>query len=199
MNLRSSLFLIFLFSVPCLAQNVGSQPITVTPQAVEKISTDLVRVSKSLDDFNARLETLLQAIGKYNGVQLSENQQRLIFTYEVLNQTDQLAATLRKSIVETGEREANMRKRLKQIEFDLRQENMEKALAHYGTTKLDEARQHTREALGEERSVIVNTLNEIADGRNKLANDLRSAENLALEIRTTLFRQLRDELNKHKN
>jgi chromosome segregation ATPase len=179
-----------------LAQSVQNPVLTVTPQTVEKISTDLNRVSKSLDDFNARFEMLLQSINKFNGVQLNENQQRLLFAYEVLNNTDQLAATLRKSIIDTGEREAAMRRRLKKVEFDLRENNMEKALAHLGTTKLDEERQQTRESLNEERSTIVDALNQIAEGKSRLASDLRTAENFAQDLRQTLFRQLREELDK---
>lgn len=51
----------------------------------------------------------MESLYKYTGIQLSEKQQKLFFGDEILNQTEQLAATLRKSLIETGEREATIK------------------------------------------------------------------------------------------
>ena len=105
-----------------------------TQQTLDDISTQLMQLTKSLQTFNQRLNDFLDNINKYKGVQLTEKQQKLLFGYEILNQTEQLAATLRKSLIETGEREATIKRRIGQIQLDLRPENIERSIQFQGTT-----------------------------------------------------------------
>src|SRR6187402_2401799 len=112
---------VLLFSIYTFAQNT---PIVVkndekTQQTLEDISNELTQLTKSLQTFNQRLNEFLESVNKYKGIQLSEKQQKLLFGYEILNQTEQLAATLRKSLIETGEKEATIKRRIGQVQFDL--------------------------------------------------------------------------------
>src|SRR5688572_2609437 len=111
--------LVLIFSAYSFAQTT---PIVVkndkkTQQTLEDISTELSQLTKSLQTFNQRLNEFLESVNKYKGIQLSEKQQKLLFGYEILNQTEQLAATLRKSLIETGEREATIKRRIGQVQF----------------------------------------------------------------------------------
>lgn len=81
--------------------------------------------------------------------------------YEILNQTEQLSATLRKSLIETGERVETIRRRLGQIQFDLRPDNIEKIIQLQGTTKTEELRENRRLILEDERNTLQNLLFEI--------------------------------------
>ena len=141
---------VMILSIGAFAQTA---PIVVkndekTERTLDNISTELTQLTKSLQTFNQRLNDFLESVNKYKGVQLSEKQQKLLFGYEILNQTEQLAATLRKSLIETGEREATIRRRIGQLDFDLRPENIDRSIQIQGTTKAEEAREKRSASAG---------------------------------------------------
>ncbi len=166
-----------------------------TQQSLETITTELEKISKSLLIFNQRLNEFLENLNKYKGIQLSERQQKLLFGYEVLNQTEQLASTLRKSLIETGEREATIRRRIIQIEFDLRPENIDRSIQLQGTTKTEELRSVRRLALETERNVLKNTLVEVENSRAQITENLRQTEQFAQGFRRNLLNQVRQEIS----
>ncbi len=176
-----------------------SSPVVVgngekTQQTLENISAELAVLTKNLQTFNQRLNDFLGSVNKYKGVQLSETQQRLLFGYEVLNQTEQLAATLRKSLIETGEREATIKRRIGQIQIDLRPENIDRSLQLQGTTKTDELRENRRRALENERDTLQTLLFEVEASRRQIAENLREAEAFAQSFRKSLFAQIRNSM-----
>src|SRR5215203_3453777 len=163
-----------------------------TQQTLEDISNELTKLTKSLQTFNQRLNDFLDSVSKYKGIQLSEKQQKLLFGYEILNQTEQLAATLRKSLIETGEREATIKRRIGQIDFDLRPENIERSVQIQGTTKAEEARESRRRTLENERNTLQSLLFEIENSRSQISENLREAELFAQSFRKSLFAQIRN-------
>lgn len=193
-NLLFLFTLVLLFSTYSFSQTA---PIIVrndekTQQTLEDISTGLTQVTKSLQTFNQRLNDFLESVNKYKGVQLTEKQQKLLFGYEILNQTEQLAATLRKSLIETGEREATIKRRIGQIDFDLRPENIERSVQIQGTTKAEEQRETRRRTLENERNTLQALLYEIQTSRAQTSENLREAESFALSFRKSLFAQIRN-------
>jgi hypothetical protein len=164
-------------------------------ETLEQIRLDLKQIAKSLDTFNARLNQFMDGLNKYKGVQLSEQQQKLIFGYEVLNQTEQLAATLRKSLIETAEKEAALKRRLGLVETELRPENIERSIQLRGTTRAEEARDVRRKAFEDERNSLQSALAEIVQSRLQLTEDLRQTETFAQSFRKNLFSQIRNELS----
>ena len=163
-----------------------------TQQTLEDISTQLTQLTKSLQTFNQRLNDFLDNVNKFKGVQLSEKQQKLLFGYEILNQTEQLAATLRKSLIENGEREATIKRRLGQIQFDLRPENIDRSIQFQGTTKAEEARELRRRTLENERNTLQTLLFEVETSRAQISENLREAELFAQSFRKSLFAQIRN-------
>jgi hypothetical protein len=163
-----------------------------TEQTLENISDELTQLTKALQTFNQRLNEFLESVSKYKGIQVSEKQQKLLFGYEILNQTEQLAATLRKSLVETGEREATVKRRIGQIDFDMRPENIDRSIQILGTTKAEEARESRRRTLENERNTLQNLLYEIQTSRSQISENLREAELFAQSFRKSLFAQIRN-------
>jgi len=186
--------LVLFFSTYAFAQTA---PIVVkndekTQQTLEDISTELTQLTKSLQVFNQRLNDFLESVNKYKGIQLSEKQQKLLFGYEILNQTEQLAATLRKSLIETGERKATIERRIGQVQFDLRPENIERTVQLQGTTKAEEAREIRRRTLENERNTLQNLLFEIETSRAQISENLQQTELFAQSFRKSLFAQIRN-------
>ena len=196
MKIKLYLFclLVLFLSIKSFSQTV---PIVVkndekTQQSLDDISNQLSQLTKSLQTFNQRLNDFLESVNKYKGVQLTEKQQKLLFGYEILNQTEQLAATLRKSLIETGEREATMKRRIGQIQFDLRPENIDRSIQFQGTTKAEEARESRRRTLQTELSTLQTLVLEVETTRAQIAENLREAELFAQSFRKSLFTQIRN-------
>lgn len=190
--LCAALFLFFSTSAFSQTNPIVVREDEKTQQVLENISAELAQFTKSLQTFNQRLNDFLESVNKYKGIQLSEKQQRLLFGYEILNQTEQLAATLRKSLVETGEREAAIKRRLGQIQFDLRPENIDRSLQLQGTTRADELRENRRKILENERNTLQSLLFEVEASRNQIAENLREAESFAQSFRKSLFSKIRN-------
>jgi hypothetical protein len=193
-NLLCAFFGLVFLSNYCLAQTV---PVAVknddkTQQTLEDISNELKFLSKSLQTFNQRLNEFLESVNKYKGVQLSEKQQKLLFGYEILNQTEQLAATLRKSLIETGEREASIKRRIGQIQTELRPENLDRSIQLQGTVKAEELRDSRRRNLENERNNLQALLFEIEASNRQISENLREAELFAQSFRKSLFAQIRN-------
>lgn len=195
------LFFVFIliFSAIVTAQNFPAKQASEPPtlETIEKLTKEVSDISKSLATFNERLSLFLESLNKYKGIQLSERQQRLLFGYEILNQTEQLAATLRKSLIETGEREAVIKRRVAQLDVDLRPENVERGIQFKGTTQTEEARDGRRRTLAEERNTLQTLLNEISTSRARLAEELRTTENFAESYKRGLFNQIREEMKNY--
>jgi len=185
------------FCIPSSGQNpppstAGFEP--PSQQSIEKISVTLTKISQSLQTFNNRLDEFLQSLNKYKGVQLSEQQQKLLFGYEVLNQTEQLCATLRKSLMDAGEKEASLKRRLRQNELELSVENINKSVALLGTTHADEARENRKRSLEDEKETLQRMLTEVEAARIRITEDLRAAEYFARSFKGSLFAQIKNEL-----
>lgn len=192
----TTIFLL-LFSIISNAQNVSQTPNSNQPptqESIELLTVEVKNISKSLDTFNERLNTFLESLNKYKGIQISERQQKLLFGYEVLNQTEQLAATLRKSLIETGEKEATLKRKIAQIDSELRPENVDRGIQLKGTTQAEENRESRRRVLLEERNALQNVLSEAIQSRIQIAENLRQTELFADSFRRSLFNQIRSEM-----
>jgi hypothetical protein len=189
---------LMIFSQTAAAQNAPTETTADLSRGIriEELTVELKSISKALTTFNGRLNEFLDSLNKYKGIQISEHQQRLLFGYEILNQTEQLAATLRKSLIETGEKEATLRRRIGQLEIDLRPENIERSISTRGTTKAEEARDGRRRMLEDERNALQNVLTEIVKSRAQLTQDLRQTELFAENYRRSLMSLISNELSK---
>ena len=166
-----------------------------TQESIQRLTKEVKTISKSLNTFNERLSTFLESLNKYKGIQLSERQQKLLFGYEVLNQTEQLAATLRKSLIETGEKEATVKRRVAQIDAGLRPENIERSVQFKGTTQTEEVRESNRKILLDERGTLQSVLTEIIQSRLQLIENLRQTEQFIESFRRGFFAQIKDEMS----
>lgn len=191
MKIKNLLALVIILFFTQIAVSQIVPPGERTQQTLEKISEDLTQLTKALQTFNLRLNEFLENTNKFKGVQLSERQQKLLFGYEILNQTEQLAATLRKSLIETSEREATIKRRIGQIQFDLRPENIERGVQFQGTVKTEEAREHRRRTLENERNTLQNVLDEIETSKAQITENLKQTEAFAQSFRKNLFAQIR--------
>lgn len=88
----------------------------------------------------------------------------------------QTAQDLRTQLFEVQAKEAALQARARQLDEDLKPENIERSLAGVGSTKPEELREFRRRQLTIERDSVLAQLNVLATSRERLESALRVAE-----------------------
>lgn len=93
----------------------------------------------------------------------------------------QSVETLRLQLLEVESKQANLEARAKQLDEDLKPENIERSLAGIGSTKPEELREYRRRQLSIERESVRKQLSLLANSRERLENTIRTAEGVAYQ------------------
>lgn len=93
----------------------------------------------------------------------------------------QRAEELRSQLLETQAKETELETKLRQLEEDLKPENIERSLAGVGSTKPEQLREQRRRQLTIERDGVRAQLRLLATSRERLESAIRSAEGLAYQ------------------
>ncbi|HEY5883376.1 MAG TPA: hypothetical protein VIT88_01745, partial [Pyrinomonadaceae bacterium] len=88
---------------------------------------------------------------------------------------------LRSQLVETQTREAELETRLRQLDEDIKPENIERSLAGIGSTKPEQLREQRRRQLTIERDGVRAQLKLLATNRERLEAAIRAAEGVAYQ------------------
>ena len=88
---------------------------------------------------------------------------------------------LRNQLAETQAHETELEARLRQLNEDIKPENIERSLAGVGSTRPEELREQRRRQLTIERDVVSAQLKLLAASRERLENSIRAAEGLAYQ------------------
>lgn len=96
-----------------------------------------------------------------------------------------LVETLRLQLLDVESREAELQSRAKQLDEDLKPENIERALAGIGSTKPEELREFRRRQLSIERDGVRAQLKLLATSRERLESVIRTAESQAYQRSAT--------------
>jgi hypothetical protein len=107
------------------------------------------------------------------------------FTFDVAgqhtNSAEQSAVSLREQLAEIQAREAALEERARQLDENLKPENIERSLAGVGSTKPEELRELRRRQLSIERESVRAQLKTVATSRERLESAIRNAETLAYQ------------------
>ncbi len=88
---------------------------------------------------------------------------------------------LRSQLLETQAKESDLEARLRQLDEDIKPENIERSLAGVGSTKPEQLREQRRRQLTIERDGVRAQLKLLATNRERLESAIRSAEGLAYQ------------------
>lgn len=97
------------------------------------------------------------------------------------NSAAQSLVELRARLAELENKEKELNARARQLDEDLKPENIERSLAGIGSTKPEELREHRRRQLTIERDGVRAQLNLLATSRERLQAALRTAEGTAYQ------------------
>ncbi len=191
MKSATPLFLLVLFfaSFTVSAQTDNSR----TTYAVENISTEISKISKSLDDLNKKLGTFSETFTSNQGLRLTEKQQRLLFAFEMLNRAETRLSTLQLLKVQLADREATTKRKIAQIEDNLRSENIDRTLN--GTFDAETVRNARRRTLQNERNDLANLLNEIQNSISDADSEIFQTQLFLRRIRQQIFPGIEKELS----
>jgi hypothetical protein len=90
--------------------------------------------------------------------------------------TAQAVENLRAQLGQVQDREAEVKIRLEQLDFDLKPENIERHFNGYGSTRPEELRESRRRQLQTEKDRLVAQLEQLASSRNRLESAITSAQ-----------------------
>jgi uncharacterized protein YlxW (UPF0749 family) len=91
----------------------------------------------------------------------------------------QTVETLRAQLLDVQTKEAELQTRARQLDEDLKPENIERSLAGYGSTRPEELREYRRRQLTIERDGVRSQLKLLAASRERLESLIRTAETRA--------------------
>jgi uncharacterized protein YlxW (UPF0749 family) len=90
--------------------------------------------------------------------------------------TQNAAEQLRSQLSDVQAKEAELQARERQLDEDLRPENIERSLAGVGTTRPEELREQRRRQLSSEKTKIRNQLDQLAQSRTRLETAIATAD-----------------------
>jgi hypothetical protein len=88
----------------------------------------------------------------------------------------QRAHELRMQLMDVQNREAELKARLEQLEFDLKPENIERHFSAVGSTRPEEQREARRRQLQTEKDLTVNQLEQLSVSRSRLETAIGEAD-----------------------
>jgi len=105
-----------------------------------------------------------------------QEQQRALLEMERLSRAEQRAENLRAQLRDVEAKEADLQSRLEQVEFALLPENIERAMASFGSTRPEEAREYRRKQLVSEQGRLTSQLRRMATSRVRLEAAIANAD-----------------------
>lgn len=88
---------------------------------------------------------------------------------------------LRSQLAETQAKEAELEAKLRQLDENIKPENIERSLAGVGSTKPEDLREQRRRQLSIERDGVRAQLRLLANSRERLESSIRAAEGMAYQ------------------
>jgi len=173
-------------------QNVNSNQ---TQNPLENIAQEIVRIGKSVETLNKRLESFSQTFSSNQGLRLTDRQQKLLVAFEFLNRAEQRLSILQKSKIELTEKQSSARVALAGIDEKLIPETIDREIAVRGSTNAEQIREVRRQVLYKEKAELNNLLVEIQRTLYEINNEIRQTDNFLKNIRQRLFPELEREIS----
>lgn len=176
-------------------RKVETQDLPPNSNPIENISSEISKISKSVQTLNKRLKELFDQSAARSGSQYNEKQQKLLIAFEILNKAEQRLAVLQRFQIELAEKESSVRSRISQIEQESRPESIDRSVAFVGTTKTEEMRDNRRRTFEAERGNLTNLLSQIRGNLTQTSSELKQAEIFVINLRKKILPQIEQEIS----
>lgn len=186
---------IFAFSVNIYCQQPQPTPIRLaTDEAVDNISKNMDRLTKSVEALNRGLKGFLESYTSSQGFRLTPKQQTLLMAFEILNRAEQRLVNLQKMRLDISERQSPMRLQLGKIEDDLLPQSIDRYVATRGTTDAQELRDIRRRTLEKEKLEVSRLLSTMDSDMFKIETEITYTQSFIKGIRERIFPEMEKEL-----
>ncbi len=204
--MKNALFLILfcsLFYINSLGQKPSSPSRATVPlhpaESLDFISQDLEKIAKSVEQLNKDIVKTYVNLLNNQGLVLTENQQKILVSFEILIRAERRLATLQKTKIELAEKLASVKAKIGELNSALRRENIDRSVALRGTTNAEELRSERRRTLNSQKSGLDNLINEIQTAQAQTDTELLETNQLVQLLRKDLFPAIYRELPKLKD
>ena len=166
-----------------------------TDESVEKISNELLNISKSLQSLNLKLEKFAETFSSNQGLKLSERQQQILAAFEFLNRAEERLLTLQKLRIELSEKQVSIRVNIAEIEDNLRRESIDRSIAFRGSIDAEELRENRRRTLTKQMNELNAVLSEIQPSLFSTNGEISETERFLENIRRRIFPAIAREIS----
>ena len=146
--------------------------------------------SESSNAYITDLENRIRSLESDKKKDSDAKQKRLLLNLDILTRAEQRSETLRKQTYDLLEKESDIRAKMDRIEYELRPESIDKAVAFAGTLRPEELRANRRKSLESEKSNLQSLLTEIQKTRSNLELTLERSDILVEKLRTKLEKEI---------
>lgn len=141
-----------------------------TPAKKKVTKSGDANIQQTIQDLSHQVNRLNEKLS-----QMQENDRSLI-DMERLTRAEQRAESVRSQMLDTESKLADLQARLDQVDYSLKPENIDQAIAGYGSVHPEEARAARRRQLENEKARLQAQINLLENSRTRLQASLATAE-----------------------
>lgn len=168
----------------------NTQPAKKTTKRNTASTSEQGYIRDSLTDLNTDVGSLSERVGQM------EEKQRQLLDLNVLSQAEARAETLHQQLFDIVSKEADLKGRMAQLDYDSRPEIIERATNGYGSTRPEDLREARRIQLAAEKQRIQEQLDMISKRRVQLEMGVQNADQLVELLRKRLDDNLNNPVQK---
>lgn len=138
----------------------------------------------TMNGLSTDIGTLSERVGQM------EEKQRQLINLQILSQAEARAETLHQQLFDTMTKEADLKGRLMQLEYEGRSEIIERSMSGIGSTRPEDLREARRQQINAEKQRIQDQITLIQQNRARLEAGVNSADQLVERLRRSLEEML---------
>jgi predicted nuclease with TOPRIM domain len=125
---------------------------------------------KTIRSLSAQVDKLNDKLGQM------EQSQRSLLDLERLSRAEQRATSLRAELRDIQQKEADLQARLEDLDYALKPENIERAVAGFGSTRPEEVRAQRKRQLETERERVAKQLDQLATSHARIDEAIAASD-----------------------
>ena len=133
-------------------------------------SEDPEEMRKTIRSLSTQVDKLNDKLGQM------EQSQRSLLDLERLSRAEQRATSLRAELRDVQQKESDLQARLEDLDYALRPENIERAVAGYGSTRPEEIRAQRKRQLETERERVTKQLDQLATSHARIDEAIAASD-----------------------
>lgn len=201
-KLGTLMIFILTFAVTSVQSQIQTQPNppfnqqTSAEESLRFVADDLRKIAESVRELNKNIVEVYGRVLSTKGLVLTDSQQKLLVSFEILNRAEFRLGNLQKLRIELIEKQTTVQLQIGEIDNSSRAETIDRSIALIGTTNAEELRDKRRKLLIVQKNSLNNLLSEIQSTLLETDSELAQTKDLVRDLRSKLFPAIYRELPK---